>query len=49
MANRMICMELTFSHKYLKNTSTCGIILTDYLLNAGRKSHTNKVAGKITM
>ena len=27
-------MELTSSHKYIKNTSTCGIILTEYPLNA---------------
>lgn len=26
-------MELTSSHKYIKNTSTCGTILTEYPLN----------------
>ena len=35
-------MELTFSHKYTKNTSTCGMILTEHLLNAGRRPKTSK-------
>ena len=35
-------MELTFSHKYIKNTSTCGMILTEHLLNAGRRPKTSK-------
>ena len=30
-------MELTFSHKYTKNTSTCGMILTEHLLKHGRR------------
>ena len=25
------------SHKYIKNTSTCGTTLTEHLLNAGRR------------
>ena len=29
--------ELTSFYKYIKNTSTCGIILTKHLLNAGRR------------
>ena len=39
-------MELTFSHKYIKNTSTCGMILTEHLLNAGRRPKTFKRARK---
>ena len=35
-------MELTFSHKYIKNTSTCVMILTEHLMNAGRRSQTSK-------
>lgn len=35
-------MELTSSHKYIRNTSTCGIILTKYLLNAGGGSQKTK-------
>ena len=34
-------------NKYNKNTSTCGTILTENLLNAGRISHTNKATRKI--
>lgn len=30
-------MELTSSHKNIKNTSTSGIIPTEHLLNASRK------------
>ena len=29
-------VEFISSHKYMKNTSTCGTIFTEYLLNAGR-------------
>lgn len=29
-------VELTPSHKYMKNTSTRGTIFTEYLLKAGR-------------
>ena len=29
-------VELTSSHKNIKNTSTCGMIHTEHLLNAGR-------------
>ena len=39
-------MELTFSHKYIKNTSTCGMILTEHLLNAGRRPRTCKTVRK---
>ena len=39
-------MGLTFSHKYIKNTSTCGMILTEHLLNAGRRPQTSKRARK---
>ena len=35
-------MELTFFHKYIKNTSTCGMILTEHLLNAGRRPKTSQ-------
>ena len=41
-------VELTSSHKYIKNTSTRRTILTEYLLNAGR-SHKAKITRKITM
>ena len=39
-------MKLTLSHKYNKNTSTCGRILTEYLLNAGRRPQTAEKARK---
>ena len=39
-------MKLTASHKYIKNTSTCGTVLTEYLLNAGRRRWTTKRARK---
>lgn len=29
-------VEFISSHKYMKNTPTCGTILTEYLLNTGR-------------
>lgn len=35
-------MKLTSSHKYVKNTSTCGTILSEYLLNTGRRLHTSE-------
>ena len=38
-------MELTFSHRYIKNTTTCGITLIELLLNAGRPQ-TSKRARK---
>lgn len=38
--------KLTSSHKYFKNTSTHGMILTGYLLNAGRKLQTSEKARK---
>ena len=41
-------MKLTFCHKYIKNTSTCGMILTEYLLNAGRRPQTAEKAKKKT-
>ena len=41
-------MELTSFHKYIKNTSTCGTIPMDYLLNVGR-SHTIKIVRNINM
>ena len=33
-------VELTSSHKYIKNTSTNGTILTEHLLNTGRRPQT---------
>ena len=39
-------MKLTLSHKYNKNTSTHGTILTEYILNAGRKPQTAERARK---
>ena len=35
-------MELTFSHEYITITSTCGTILTEHLLNAGRRPQTSQ-------
>lgn len=40
--------ELTSSHKYIKNASTSGTILTEYSLYTGRRSHTTKTTRKIT-
>ena len=40
-------VESISSHKYIKNASTCGVILTEYLLKADR-THTTEVARKIT-
>ena len=39
-------MKLTLSHKYSKNTSTSGVILTEYLLDAGRRPQTSEKARK---
>ena len=39
-------MELTFSHKNIKNTSTSGTIHTEHLLNAGRRPQTSKKVRK---
>ena len=41
-------IELTSSHKDIKNTSTFGTILTEYPPNTGRRLHTTKAARKIT-
>lgn len=41
-------MELTSSHKYIKNNYTCETILTEYLLNT-KKTCTSKIARKIIM
>lgn len=35
-------MKLTSSHKYIKNTSTCWTVLTEYLLNAGGRPQTSE-------
>ena len=35
-------MKLTSSHKYIKNTSTCWTVLTEYLLNAGGSPQTSE-------
>ena len=32
------------SHKYIRNTSTCGTIPTEHLLNAGRRPQTSQMA-----
>ena len=39
-------VTLPFSHKYIKNTSTCGTILTEYLLNTARTPQTAERARK---
>jgi hypothetical protein len=39
-------VELTFSHKNIKNTSTSGTIHTEHLLNAGRRPQTSKKVRK---
>lgn len=36
-------------HKWIKDTSTCGTILVEYLLKAGRRSHTTKALRKSPM
>ena len=38
--------HLLTSHKYIKNTSTSGKILTKYLLHIGRRSQTSERARK---
>lgn len=35
-------MELTFYHNYIENTTTCGTVLTEHLLNAGRRPQTSE-------
>lgn len=35
-------MKLTSSHKYIKYTSTCWTVLTEYLLNAGGRPQTSE-------
>ena len=42
-------MEFTSSHKYIKNTSTDGTILTEHLLNISRGPWTSKRSRKIPM
>ena len=37
-------MEITFPHKYIKNTSICGTTPTENLLNAGRRPQTPQKA-----
>jgi hypothetical protein len=39
-------MELTITYRHIKNTSTCGIIFTAYLLNTARRPLTAKKARK---
>ena len=39
----------TSFHKYFKHTSTHGRVLMECLLNTDRRSHTIKVARKITI
>ena len=39
-------MTFTSSHKYIKHISTCGTILTEYLLNARRRPQTPERARK---
>ena len=39
-------MEHTSSHKYIKNISTFGTILTEHLLNPGRRPQTTESARK---
>ena len=35
-------MKFTSSHKYIKNISTCGMTVIDYLLNVGRRPQTSE-------
>ena len=35
-------VDHNFFQKYIKNTSTCGVILTEHLLNTGRSFQTSK-------
>ena len=39
-------MELTFYHNYIENTTACGTVLTEHLLNAGRRPQTSERARK---
>ena len=39
-------MKLTYSHKYIKNISTCGMIHTENLLNAGKRPQDSDRARK---
>lgn len=39
-------VKLTSSHKYVKSTITCGMILQEYLLNTDKRSQTSKRARK---
>ena len=39
-------MELTSSHKYIQNSSTCGTTLTEHLLNTGRRPQISERARK---
>lgn len=42
-------VELNSSHKYIKNITTYGTILTEYPLNTGKRPHTTKATRNITM
>ena len=39
-------MKLTSSHKFIKNTSTYGLILREYLLNTGKRHPNSERARK---
>ena len=36
--------DYLYPHKYIKNTSVCGTIPTEHLLNTGRRPQTSKKA-----
>ena len=38
----LLTEKLTFSQKYIKNTSICRTTLTEYLLNTGRRPQTTE-------
>ena len=38
------CRDHLPPHKYIRNTSTCGITPTEHLLNAGRRPQTSQKA-----
>ena len=42
-------LDLTTSHKSIKNTFTCGTVLTEHLLNSGGRAHTTKATLQVTM
>ena len=42
-------VEFVALHKYIKNTSTNGTILKEYLLNISRRLQTHKRTRKITL